>query len=1438
MNIYIASFKEQDLFDYEVDIFDNADWWREYFKPGDVVKAGTILKVVGKVHTDHPDWIYDVSRLPAYLIAREDYTVDNNLNYDEETSNRQALHFGRWYHDDGRYYVDVINEQGEWYNKGYTASNSIWDTCTPNNQYANQLPWTFVTEGVITDYISFQWNDKYYEPGSFSLALPANNENMDVFQEGRYILNEESEHVMMIETVQFNSNLKSDGYIMTVSGRSIEAILERRIAFPGQGLNTNEYKGEDGMRKAIYDLITNFFIAPEKIAAESSDGTKFFYYPERRVPFIELPDGNNGAGTKDSYIKRPFRASINQTVAKDDLLKVISELCKNSNLGFKMLATPRYGDSRCITWKPILYTGEDKSYNRADKTKPLLLFSPTVGNVEAVATTKDITNYRNAIFCGVEKESDGYIDLTRNSSEANYFAQKTGVELVDSFNSNATKLITGVKETLVSKLEPSPVCYTGILFLAIAAARKDRDYTATVTKIERIGKQAFIYADVLGEPGDANYIPVTRDAPGYIKAYTSKDIDPEKAEYIIYIPIVLDIAKAKVGTRNEDVLFIAPVDGTTRDKIYLYWTPNTPEGESGPMQAIWIDCDIEYTYINGKAYGKLIPNLSYDVAFGEVSGGIPIYKAQYPESDVLTRMWTKVMTSDDTGSESITAYPSDYISKSEADNIVITYREAFGDVGEGGSSKTKTFILSKVNINCPGTGTDFKNSTAAGWLTTPILKQALSDLNNTTFSRLSTLKKSAIQAWFKTFDKYTSSQTQMRWLCQEYVSDAKSVGIDRREVFVEEDNSDSDDWNASKINQFQSSTVTISVNDEEDEESDEVVNERLLESARKRSGDYRKKRDIDASLELENYKYRSDAANGYDLGDIIQVDDGWGNLDQFIITGYTISVDTTSGPKRVPTFERYEPLPKAYRQLDWLQVANMILPVKFNKRYSGASVATELNLPANVYFGAKDSNKTIENDQNTQLSGLTRIWSESQNKITDIEGNLQYIQKTMPSGEEPSPLSPVFSLISAIGAQEHYGNGRNEERHTSIRIPFAIITTTLKSPLLFMSNIGNLETKPEYYGDTRYIYSYMANSINLNNEEYLFSYSYGGGYRNKYVNGTITESNIEDYIYRSVDDGSKHTIYANKLYEDHPQIMIDNNTKSDIADKTMYYARSFVDNDIMISNRPLSRSFYIGLLQKGNEEARKWLIDSSCVVDLNAAKFTDDNSNRRFITGITDQNIRPEVDHFYMDNSYWGQDNYRYPKVFLNPDDIHVDITTESVGENNIVVGGLGYYYWDNSKKDYKLHFDNFDAAGIENLPSPRGCDASNGVRIFNLKIYETDAATRYTQFGTSVESSEADKHDIAKILRIHKTWGDHSDDTDTSMYAEGAYDLAFYPDLTTRKLVHDYVPVVYLEGGDDILDTEKYGLFDLINQQFVPINFGDNEDATFIEAGGEIARE
>ena len=66
----------------------------------------------------------------------------------------------------------------------------------------------------------------------------------------------------------------------------------------------------------------------------------------------------------------------------------------------------------------------------------------------------------------------------------------------------------------------------------------------------------------------------------------------------------------------------------------------------------------------------------------------------------------------------------------------------------------------------------------------------------------------------------------------------------------------------------------------------------------------------------------------------------------------------------------------------------------------------------------------------------------------------------------------------------------------------------------------------------------------------------------------------------------------------------------------------------------------------------------------------------------------------------------------------------------------------------------------------------------------------------------------------------------------------AYYPDLSTRKLVHEYIPVHYVEGGNDILKEEEYGLYDLVERVFVPINWGGNSAATFIQAGGEINNE
>lgn len=1444
-NIYVASFKPSNH-DYEANTFNYYHWWytgddeHGYNVLYKKIKKGSILRFVN-IHTNR----YTIL---GYLMAKTDYIIDQDDPNKESVRKALSVPYDNNHTQNPTYKINLHKAD----------PTCIWSSILPEycDAYAcEEAPYTFVTEGILTDYISLQWNDRYNEPGTFSLVLPSSQEAMDLLKEGRYLLSGESDHIMIIDKVAFNVNLKSDGYVMQVNGRSLESILERRVAFPGQGLNSNVYKGTDGMMKAIYDLVDHFFIHPEEIAQESADGQKMFYYPERKVPFIILPPEEERY--TDTYIKRPFRASVNKIVSKDNLLKIISELCKNEQLGFKIIPEYRMeGYANCILWKFILYTGKDKSYSRSNKSDPLLLFSPVIGNVEAVATTKDITNYRNVIFCGKEKESDGFINLNTNTSEA--LDYKTGIEIVDKFNSGATTLITGVKNQLTTKLENSEIAYTGVLFMAVAASLKDKDYQPTVTSIEEVGRNITkLYVEVANDKDDIYSnsedklklkvrIKKTEDIIGNIASQISTGSN-YKDDYLSFI-LSGKIIKRNISGSNRYFreLFLLPSYGERPDILGIM-------GENG-----WYYVDnnvpklsINYRSENGNDIGEILIEEEQS-SYPYPRGGIPIY--DYNNTAISGKTLTILFENSSNSNIEIKSYPSDYISKSRAQNIKITFRHAFGDKETTSSRKTDYFMLSDVSSLTNSTeGFTFKTSTECGWLTTSILKQAISDLNNTTFAKLSIAKKSAIQAWFKTFDKYTKSNSQMRWLCQEYKYDSENVGIDRREVFVDEDNSESDEWNASAINSFQSSTVTIAVDQQEDEESDEKINERLLESARKKSGEYRKRRDVDASLELEMYKYMSQDQNGYDLGDIIQVDDGWNNLDQFYITGVNITNDTSSGPKMIPTFERFEEIPKEYRRIDYLQVANMILPAKFNRRFSGEADADEIDIPSNMYFADEE------------VGTISSIKSESIGVITDIECDLQYVKKTSISGEEVQDLSPVFALISAIGSEKR----KPIDNQKSINMPFVLLSSTYKSPYFFMTGYD-----PEnQIGENRYIYLYIDNrGLEYDYKKSTFNlkkwyYRSGIGYKNINIlsNSIINENTIGNYIYRQLDNGDLHKYVINKLYKDKSRYTNANNIVVEDENSVQYYSKAYIDyENNLLNDRPLARAWYkSGVIfdHQTSETAKIYgenvlrsfdelPLKEICFVD-SSTRIVNNNISLKYSSNcLSDKlprSLSPINDNYKIqvdiDKTYWGQDNYRLPQNEDTTDENDIEREYQDyLYENHIVLGGAAFYGKAQKDDDYKLKFYNVTSSGNAYLvdKSPKACDTINGVRITgSIKVYETLSSTRQIFFKDDKKSFYAPNNDETYT----RYWKDiiliiHDKIISNNFFNPSNDVLAYYPDLTTRKLVHEYIPVVYTEGGNDIPKEEKYGLYDIIDKIFVPINWGDNEDATFIEAGGEINNE
>ena len=87
---------------------------------------------------------------------------------------------------------------------------------------------SLITIGVIDTYDSVIWTKRCFSTGDFELYLPATPKNITLLQVGNYIYRSDDDTVMIIEKVQITTDYENGNYL-TVSGRSLESILARRI---------------------------------------------------------------------------------------------------------------------------------------------------------------------------------------------------------------------------------------------------------------------------------------------------------------------------------------------------------------------------------------------------------------------------------------------------------------------------------------------------------------------------------------------------------------------------------------------------------------------------------------------------------------------------------------------------------------------------------------------------------------------------------------------------------------------------------------------------------------------------------------------------------------------------------------------------------------------------------------------------------------------------------------------------------------------------------------------------------------------------------------------------------------------------------------------------------------------------------------------------------
>lgn len=216
-------------------------------------------------------------------------------------------------------------------------------------------------------FYSLLWVDRYNGYGDFEILVKADRSVITLFQEGYYLSIEESEHIMIVETLDLKTDVE-DGDKFTIKGRSLESMLDRRIIWKQTVLNGN-------LQSEIHRLLTENIIDPED--------------PDRAIPSFVLET------TLDPDI---LTLAVNAQYFGEYLYDVITGLCEGAGISFKITLNA----NNQFVFK--LYSGKDRSFAQIEN--PFVAFSPELDNLSDTNYHFSVIPYKTATLIAGEGEGD------------------------------------------------------------------------------------------------------------------------------------------------------------------------------------------------------------------------------------------------------------------------------------------------------------------------------------------------------------------------------------------------------------------------------------------------------------------------------------------------------------------------------------------------------------------------------------------------------------------------------------------------------------------------------------------------------------------------------------------------------------------------------------------------------------------------------------------------------------------------------------------------------------------------------------------------------------------------------------------------------------------------------------------------------------------------
>lgn len=217
---------------------------------------------------------------------------------------------------------------------------------------------------ICDSFSSFLWDVEYYSCGTFEVYISATPENLSIFRKGRIIgRNDDKRNYGIIEKVQISADSENGDYL-TVSGRFLMCLLERRIIYP-----TQCYTKETPYADIVKNTINMICI---------------WHATYRCIPGLKIGEFSSPCWQQTTHLQ----------VSYENLMEWIYKMCEivggTANIRLEKSADDEYS----LVFE--LSQGTDRSVSQNEN--PHIVFSDTYNNLLSFDYSLDCSKYSNFAY--------------------------------------------------------------------------------------------------------------------------------------------------------------------------------------------------------------------------------------------------------------------------------------------------------------------------------------------------------------------------------------------------------------------------------------------------------------------------------------------------------------------------------------------------------------------------------------------------------------------------------------------------------------------------------------------------------------------------------------------------------------------------------------------------------------------------------------------------------------------------------------------------------------------------------------------------------------------------------------------------------------------------------------------------------------------------------